>query len=419
MYYNFIMSQGMKNIFIIGKGAKVSALARRLSIENNKIYVTSSENCTYDFCEGVDIREDDLTSLLKFVLDKEIDMTIVASNLALKSDIVSFFLSNGQKIFGPCRGACNMMLNTITCKKFLYKMRVQNPKFAFFNKLQSAIDYLNQVNFPIMISSSEPSSINGSDRLVVPSVSLAARFLDELFANKSEPEVLIEEYISGKSFLIYFVTDGYSALPIGITGDYKFMNDGDGGLYTSGSGSYVPNYNVSSTILSRIQNIVDNMLNSLAARNNSYTGIIGVEGVISSEDRFYVKDLKPFFQDNDARAILNLVEENMTHLLESCINGFFSDEYSRIKTNNLSSVSVVVFSDKENQKIEGLDRIEDLDNVDFTTPKEKDNYLSVLGPNFSLTRTSATLSRAKAFVYEDICEINFSGMHYRKDFIKN
>ncbi|MBR1461244.1 hypothetical protein IJ596_06410 [bacterium] len=415
------MDKETKNILIVGNGACAYALAKKLHQNGKyKIFVTSNQNFNFDFCELVDLRENDLTGLLKFALDKDVFMTIPISETALKSDIVSFFQTNEQNIFGPCKKSCNMMLNNSACKKFLYKIHAQCPKFGVFNKLQNAVDYLKQSTFPVVISSCETSKISGSDKLVIPTTSLASRFLEELFVNKSELEVLIEDYIYGKNFVIYFITDGYSALPIGITGDYKFLQDGDGGLLTNGSGCYAPNYNISKTVIDRLQNITDNILATLAQKDIPYVGIIGLEGVTTKDDRFLIKNLVPFLQNHDASAVLNLVEENLTELFNSCIHGFFSDEYQQIKTSNSSSVSAVVFSKKDNTEINGLENTEDINNIDFINAEYKDDkYLAKQGAAFTITRTSATLTRAKNFLYEDIQEIDFDGIQYRKDILQN
>ena len=87
------MDKKKKNILIIGKGAAAAALGKKLrqnETVDNIFMAPSSE---------VDIREDDLTGLLKFALENEIDLTIPVSEKALDADIVSFFQTNGQNIF--------------------------------------------------------------------------------------------------------------------------------------------------------------------------------------------------------------------------------------------------------------------------------------------------------------------------------
>ena len=57
-----------------------------------------------------------------------------------------------------------------------------------------------------------------------------------------------------------------------------------------------------------------------------------------------------------------------------------------------------------------------VDNVDFISGNGK---LTVQGENFVLTRCASTLSRAKNKLYDDLSEINFDGIKYRKDVCLN
>lgn len=396
-------------ILIVGGGAVASALARYIKKFDyvEKIYATSGKS---DFYETIDIREDDLTGLLMFALKNEISLTIPISEKTLGADIVSFFQSNGQNIFGPSKDSCDFMLNKIQCKKFLYKIHAQTPKFAMYNKISAIIDYLKNSNFPVIISTAQNSAMQ-DEKMVCTTLKSASDFVEKLFL-KGEADVLIEDYTFGHNFTDYYITDGYSAIPLNIVGNYKFLGK-DGGIYTDGAGCYCPDYKVNSTVMTRIDKIVSDILTNLDNSGHSYTGIIGVECVLTGENNFVVTEIKPFLRNHDARAILNLCQDDLIKIFTSCINGFFSDEYEKIKTNDYFSVSLCIYSDIENKEIEGLD---DLEDVDFIKIKEKDSiYYSQIGMNFSLTKTASTLSRAKKYLSEELEEINFDRMKYLKE----
>ena len=403
-----MVNEKMK-ILIVGGGAVASALARYIKKFDyvEKIYATSGKS---DFYETIDIREDDLTGLLMFALKNEISLTIPISEKTLGADIVSFFQSNGQNIFGPSKDSCDFMLNKIQCKKFLYKIHAQTPKFAMYNKTSAIIDYLKNSNFPVIISTAQ-SSVLQDEKMVCPTLKSASDFIEKLFL-KGEADVLIEDYTFGHNFTVYYLTDGYSAIPFNIVGNYKFLGK-DGGIYTEGAGCYCPDYKVNSTVMTRIDKIVSDILTNLDNSGHSYTGIIGVECVLTGENNFVVTEIKPFLRNHDARAILNLCQDDLIKIFTSCINGFFSDEYEKIKTNDYFSVSLCIYSDIENKEIEGLD---DLEDVDVIKIKEKDSiYYSQIGMNFSLTKTASTLSRAKKYLSEELEEINFDRMKYLKE----
>ncbi len=405
------MENNKKNILVIGKGAVVSAFAKKLAKFDNvgKIFVAPGNGIESESCTNVDIREDDLTGLLCFALENEIYLTIPVSSKALNADVVSFFMENDQNIFGPTKGACNIALNKSAGKKFLYKIHAQTSKFGIFDKLNISQDWLKSATFPVTIKCSEKSS--QGDRLVCPTISLAEQFLDTLFS-RNETGVLIEEFTYGHNFTVYFMTDGYSAIPFATVGNYKFMEDGDGGLLTEGVACYTPDYKVSQVIVSRVENVVRNTLVALDKKGEPYVGILGVDCTLTGEDKFFVNEFKPFMQDFDAKAVLNSIDENLIDVFVACIQGLFADEYEEIKSNDMSSISAVVVARQARKSIKGLDMIDDVDNVDFISGNGK---LTVQGENFVLTRCASTLSRAKNKLYDDLSEINFDGIKYRKD----
>lgn len=72
------MENSKKKILIVGSGAVSSALAKKLAQdpEIEKVFVAPSNGIESEQYVNVDLREDDLTGLLKFALDNEIDLTI-------------------------------------------------------------------------------------------------------------------------------------------------------------------------------------------------------------------------------------------------------------------------------------------------------------------------------------------------------
>lgn len=411
------MNEKIKNILIIGTGARVESLARKLRQYEGveEIYAAPGNSFSSSNYKNIDIREDDMTGLLKFSLENNIDLTVPVSEKSLNADVVTFFTENGQNIFGPSFEACNIALDNAAGKKFLYKIHAQTSKFGIFDKPQPAEDYLRNANFPITIKSGKYSEAQ-EDLLVCSTISLAREFLSVLFS-KNETDILIEEFTYGQNFTVYFITDGYSALPITSVANYKFMQDGDSGIYTNGIGCYAPDYKISQLVISRVENIVKNTLTLLANRNCPYNGILGVECVLTGEDKFMVNGFKPFLQEHDISAVLNLIDDNLIDIFMSCINGFFADEYENLMINNLSSVSATVLSRQFNKQIKGLENLEDINNVDFIDVKSTNNdiYLTGKGAVMCINRTASTLSRAKKYLYEDLSQLNFEGIKYRKD----
>ncbi|MCM1339763.1 MAG: hypothetical protein NC191_08840 [Muribaculaceae bacterium] len=413
------MENVKNNILIIGKNGAATILAKKLAKNPavEKVFVAPGSNLDSEEFISTDIREDNLTELLKFALENEITLTIPVSEKALNSDIVSFFQTNGQNIFGPTKEACNIALNKCAGKKFLYKNRAQTSKFGVFEKLPQAEDYLKNAKFPITIKCSHYNGVE--DRLVCATTELAREFLTTLFSKNNETNVLIEEYTYGHNFTVYYITDGYSALPITACANYKFSENGEGGLLTNGMGCYAPDFKISEVTLSRINNVVNNTLEALDRKGTPYLGILGIECSATGEDKFMVSEFKPFFQDFDAPVILSLISDDLIKIFMACIDGFFADEYEEIKTNDYSSVSAMVTSRQHNKVIKGLNSLDDPADIEFlnVTKTNTPQYLTVKGAVFTLTKTASTLNRARNLLYEDLELISFDGMKYRKDIL--
>lgn len=402
-----------KKVLIVGNSAKEYALVKKFKNYDCDIFVLSGNSAISELAECVDIREENVQEILEYVLENAIDLTIVTSEVAIKNNIAELFQTNNQLIFCPTAQSAQFTLSRSAGKRFLYKLRIPTPRFGIFDKLPLAIDYLKNAPMPQVIRADENS--NSADRLVCTTFAASKTFVEDLF-NKDENKVVLEDYVYGHEFTIYVVTDGYSALHLATVANYKFAEDGDGGILTSGVGAYTPDYKISSDIENSVmQNVVEKVLASLQRKETPYLGVLGIDCVLTTDGNFVTLDFKPFLSDHDAEAVLNLVDENLLTLFEACAVGSFADDYEKIDVSDNSSVSCVISSRKKGEIIKGLELVES-DITHFATTKNKYfEYETVEGKTLVLTKTAKTLSRARKHLYEDVELISFSGKKCRND----
>lgn len=402
-----------KKVLIVGNSAKEYALVKKFKNYDCDIFVLSGNSAISELAECVDIREENVQEILEYVLENAIDLTIVTSEVAIKNNIAELFQTNNQLIFCPTAQSAQFTLSRSAGKRFLYKLRIPTPRFGIFDKLPLAIDYLKNAPMPQVIRADENS--NSADRLVCTTFAASKTFVEDLF-NKDENKVVLEDYVYGHEFTIYVVTDGYSALHLATVANYKFAEDGDGGILTSGVGAYTPDYKISSDIENSVmQNVVERVLASLQRKETPYLGVLGIDCVLTTDGSFVTLDFKPFLSDHDAEAVLNLVDENLLTLFEACAVGSFADDYEKIDVSDNSSVSCVISSRKKGEIIKGLELVES-DITHFATTKNKYfEYETAEGKTLVLTKTAKTLSRARKHLYEDVELISFSGKKCRND----
>ena len=408
-----------KKILIIGNDANAYALAKKLS-EKYEIYITPSSDTLKEFATCLDIREDSATEILEYVMENGIDMTIPVSEKSINSDIVSKFNQNGQPIFAPSKDAHSIVSDKSKAKKIMYKLRIPTPKFGIFEKENMAVDYLKNQKLPFVIKTDENKSAT-----VFTSVQSAKNILDNMYIEKNK-KVIIEDYVYGTPFSFYAITDGYNALPLGSSINYKHSLEGEGGQLTSGMGACSPNYKLSfENEYFIMDNVIYPLIEMLESEGKPYLGILGVNGILTDDRKLQVLGWQSFMQNSDSASVLETIEDDLYTLFMSCIDGTFSDEISSINKKDCYAVSLVLnCSKKENNEnsIQGLDDLDENTIITYYPCVKKNKYLeyeAVNGNVLVLTSVASSVNRASGMVYEEAENVNFDGKSYRKDICRS
>ncbi len=403
-----------KKILIIGNTARVYSLAKKFAV-NNEVFVAPGSPTIGEFAANVDLR--DASEILEFVMENGIDLTIPVARL---EGIVELFNNNNQKIFAPSEAASKLITDKALMKKVLYKLRIPTPKFGIFEKPNMVMDYIKNLKNPFVVKTNEPSSA-----VVLTSQKEAKTIVDSIFAQKVQ-KVLIEDYVWGTPFAFYAVTDGYKALPIGSSILYKHSLEGDGGQLTSGMGACAPNYKLSvEHEYYLMDNVIYPTLDYLEIEGNPYTGILGVNGIITENGVLQIIGYDFFMQDCDCSAVLECLDADLYQLMEACTVGSFSDEFEFINQKDLSATSIVLnCKNKDNKEniINGLDSLDDETIVSFAPTVTKNRYLEYEAQNgqvMVLTSIARTNSKSVEKVYEEASNLDFNGIYYRKDICRN
>lgn len=407
-----------KNILIVGNSAKEAALAKFLSEEFN-VYVAPGNESMKDFATITDIRENNVIELLNFAMETDIYFTVACSQDAIMNDIANLFNDNGLMIFAPTVEAAEFAINRSAAKKLFYKLRLPAPRFAIFEKKNLALDYIKKMEMPIVIKTENHKQKNSV--MVCPSINIAKSYIEDCFFS-GEKKVIVEEYVYGTPFTFYVISDGYKALPIGSTREYKFSLEGDGGIWTEGMGACSPFIKLTYDHEDYLMNeIVYPVINYLADKLTPYLGIIGFEGVLTPEGYIAITDCRPFLQDHDAQGILTLLENDMFKIMHSCVIGAFSDDYDMLDFKDEFAASCVLSSGQhKNDIIKGIDDLQENTLLGhFNTKLNEYTEFETLGQRtLVLTTTGKTLNAAKELLYDEVDAIDFKGKKYRKDICK-
>lgn len=158
-------------------------------------------------------------------------------------------------------------------------------------------------------------------------------------------------------------------------------------------------------------------LRGIQGENMNFKGIIFF-GIMITQRGVYLLEYNVRMGDPETQAILPLMESDLVELVESTLDGSLSEFKVRWKEGN--SCCVVAASGgypgsyKTGYVINGLQKIKGkafISGVDTLG----ENLITAGGRVLSVCSTGNTLQEARQAAYEDMKNIGFEGMNYRRD----
>ena len=356
-------------ILIVGSDSNAFLLAKYIKIQDSThdLYVTTEELCVDESYTPINIRENDVPSICDFVKYNQIEFTIATSQLAIINGIADIFKKEGFPIFAPFAEAARITFFNSIAKKIMYKLKINTPKFGIFDRENLALEYVRRSRFPIVIENDFTLFVRECS--ICKTYSEAKLGLQKVFESGNE-KIVIENYIETEPLYIYFVTDGFSALPlvtIERTSGEKF------------SLSVSPSNKVTKNILVKIlKQAIYPLLDDISKYAGGYTGIIGLK-VKLIKDTFAILEFYNGFQYYDFQTFISLSEENIVDVLYSAANGSLADDYDYIQHKEDFSYTVAV------NKSEFVEHFED---DEFIHSEDAEKII--------LTNTASTLTYAKS-----------------------
>ena len=140
-------------IAILGNGGREHAIADKISESPklSKLYCLPGNAGTNLIAENVNLDIYDFEKLGKFVDENQIDLVIVGPEKPLVEGVVDFLKKKKVKVFGPNKISSQLEGSKIFTKKICEKYNIPTAKFGIFDSLNSATDYLEKVNKPIVV----------------------------------------------------------------------------------------------------------------------------------------------------------------------------------------------------------------------------------------------------------------------------
>ncbi len=413
------------NILVVGSGGREHSILRKLreSKSVEKLYCLPGNAGTGEIAENVDLPQSDIDSLINFVKDEHIDLTIIGPEQPLIDGYADCFIQEGLNVFGPESKAALIEGSKAFSKDLMQKYNIPTAKYENFTDHEAAKDYLSKQSIPIVIKASGLAAGKGAVVCLSEEEALStlkSMMVDKEFGEAGE-EVVIEEFLTGEEASIFAVSDGHYYKILPSAQDHKAIFDGDKGPNTGGMGSYSPAPIVDDKLLKEIEEkIIHPSFEAMKKENRTYKGVLFI-GLMITKEGPKVIEYNCRFGDPETQVILPKFDGDLAELLmDAAKSEFTENEILPISSDHYLCLVLASGgypgSYPKGYTINGLDKIEEGSFVIHAgTKRENDNIVTSGGRVLGIVSQGDTLKEAKYRSYKTAEIIDFTDKYYRYD----
>lgn len=420
------------NILVIGSGGREHALCWKIasSPKCGRLYCAPGNGGISEIAELVDIKADDIESLLRFAKEKKIDLTVVGPEAPLVGGIVDRFEKEGLKIFGPRKDCAFLEGSKVFAKELMKRSGVPTADFRVFDSYNNALRYLESKTPPIVVKADGLCA--GKGVVVCKTISEAREALKDMMVKKifggAAKNVIIEDCLIGEEASIIVIADGKDVVSLASSQDYKRIFNGDKGPNTGGMGAYSPAPIVTDRLFKEImERVIFPVIKALAKEGKPYKGAL-YAGIMVTKDGPRCLEFNTRFGDPETQAILPRLKSDLVEALEKAIDGKLGG-YS-LQWDARPCVSVVIASggypgdyDKgiEINSLEFAKALEDVvifhagTRAGSRSRDGKSIYITNGGRVLNITALGSDIKDAIDNCYNAVEKIKFDRMYYRRD----
>lgn len=324
-------------ILVIGNSHAARIFSNLFCKNEKNIVFTTVENSAANFVDHGSLC---VEHLLEFALANEINLTVLCDFESLDVGFVETFSDAGLTVFAPesgtggASGASRICSSKSYAKKFMYKNKIKTPRFQIFDKPQLALDWVvhrgggaGKSNYPLVIKPNAHSETYGTT--VCETFAAAQKTINEFFALGSK-SIVIEEFVSGREFSAYVITDGFNAFLLDFVSTKlnRF--------------AYLGSNFVDEELKNKVMtNVIATTIENLANAGSDYIGVLGVDFILTEGGELYTLEYNPFFENLDAELFARGLDEPFETMFDSAISGTLRDEFSKIKKHSGNFIGAI------------------------------------------------------------------------------
>ena len=411
-------------ILVIGSGGREHAMVWKLaqSPRMPTLYCAPGNAGIESLATCVPIKADDIVGLKAFVQSEKIDLTVVGPEAPLALGIVDEFRKAKLKIFGPTKGAARIEASKIFSKEVMGSAKILTAQAQSFDRLASALAYLDQHDLPVVIKADGLAQGKG---VVIATTREEAKqavrdSMEHAVFGQAGQRVLIEQFLDGEELTVMAFTDGRTVVPMLPAQDHKRVGNGDTGLNTGGMGAYCPAPLGTTALQEQVtRQVLYPAVEALSRMGCPFQGVL-YAGLMVVKGTPFVLEFNARMGDPETQVVLPLLKTDFLEVIEAIIEHRL--DQITVDWHNETAVCVVMTSGgypgiyQTDRPIHGLPAT-DATAVVFHagTRRIGAEVVTAGGRVLGIMGRGKTLASAQTEAYRAIKSIAFEGAHYRTD----
>ena len=411
-------------IAIIGSGGREHAICQKIyeSSKVKKIFCIPGNGGTSKISENIQIDLKNFQKIKLFLINNNIDLTIIGPEEPLVNGIVDFLRKDNLKVFGPDKFCSKLEGSKIFTKKICEIEKIPTANFSIFKNMKSSLDYLKNKKYPLVVKADGLAA--GKGVYICNSFFEAEKAVEEIFGGKfgEANEILFEEFLSGEEMSFFILYDNKSFKVFNTAQDHKRIFEGDKGKNTGGMGAYSPSRLHNKELEDKIiRKIIKPTLNYLKKNNGTYVGFL-YAGLMIKNNEPYLIEYNVRMGDPECQTILPLLKNDLLDTIIKCVDGKLNE--IEINWTNKKSICIVVTSKgypgefKKNVMIKNLENLKSNENqyIFHAGTKFTDNkYFSSGGRVLNFVSVNEDFKLARNNSLKLIENLKWEYGFYRKD----
>jgi phosphoribosylamine--glycine ligase len=352
------------------------------------------------------------------------DLWVIGPEQPLVDGLADKLRADDKLVFGPGADGAKLEGSKAFMKEMLETAKVPTARYAAFDEVRPAYEYLRTLTGPWAIKTDGLASGKGvlvTDDIDEAEADILAKLSGDAFGDAGR-RVVIEEGLVGAECSLLVLCDGRRIVPLPMARDYKRLEDDDGGPNTGGMGAVSAPGLVPDALVDQIlDTAVEPLVAALRYRGIDYRGVL-YAGIILTDEGPKILEYNVLFGDPETQVVLPRLTDDLTGLLAEAAVGRLRTDPRPAPT---TAVCVVLASEgyptepRTGDPIEGLERAAVLPDVTVlhagTDLDDQGRLITAGGRVLGVTATGPTVAAARSAAYGAVDMIDWEGMQYRTD----